>query len=116
VWLGAGLVALGIDEGDRVTEAQMRALLGEGLHPNADAIIDAVVTEQVALGAKFKDAIRYALKQAQLGRPYSRTRPRRAATGTNVPRNSPTGTPCTAATFAQPSPPRNAVASAPKSR
>ncbi|MFI1241467.1 MobF family relaxase [Nocardia salmonicida] len=71
VWLGAGLVALGIDEGDRVTEAQMRALLGEGLHPNADAIIDAAVTEQVALGAKFKDALRYAFKKAQLGRPYS---------------------------------------------
>ncbi|TCJ89923.1 MobF family relaxase [Nocardia alba] len=71
VWLGAGLVTLGIDEGDRVTEAQMRALLGEGLHPNADAIIDAAVTEQVALGAKFKDAFRYALKKAQLGRPYS---------------------------------------------
>ncbi|MFI6573997.1 MobF family relaxase [Nocardia fluminea] len=72
VWLGAGLAALGIDEGDQVTESQMRALLGEGLHPNADAIIDAAITEQVALGAKSKDAIRYALKQAQLGRPYSR--------------------------------------------
>ncbi|MFD4357490.1 MobF family relaxase [Nocardia sp. NPDC058518] len=72
VWLGAGLAALGIDEGDQVTESQMRALLGEGLHPNADAIIDAAIAEQVALGAKGKDAIRYALKQAQLGRPYSR--------------------------------------------
>lgn len=72
VWLGAGLASLGIDEGEQVTEAQMRALLGEGLHPNADAIIDAAITEQVALGAKPKDAIRYALKQAQLGRPYSR--------------------------------------------
>lgn len=71
VWLGTGLAALGIDEGDQVTEAQMRALLGEGLHPNADAIIDAAITEQVALGAKAKDAIRYALKKAQLGRPYS---------------------------------------------
>ncbi|MFG2447555.1 MobF family relaxase [Nocardia fluminea] len=71
VWLGTGLAALGIDEGDQVTESQMRALLGEGLHPNADAIIDAAITEQVALGAKSKDAIRYALKKAQLGRPYS---------------------------------------------
>ena len=72
VWLGAGLSALGIDEGEQVTESQMRALLGEGLHPNADAIIDAAIVEQVALGAKSKDVIRYALKQAQLGRPYSR--------------------------------------------
>ncbi|MGW6730184.1 MobF family relaxase [Nocardia sp. NPDC055029] len=71
VWLGAGLAALGITEGERVIEAQMRALLGEGLHPNADAIIDAAIAEQVALGAKAKDAIRYALKKAQLGRPYS---------------------------------------------
>lgn len=69
VWLGAGLAALDIDEGAQVTEAQMRALLGEGLHPNADAIIDAAITEQVALGAKAKDAIRYALKKAQLGSP-----------------------------------------------
>ncbi|MFF0547254.1 MobF family relaxase [Nocardia thailandica] len=71
VWLGAGLAALGIDEGEQVTEAQMRALLGEGLHPNADQIIDAEMTRQLELGAKFKDAYRHAYKQAQLGRPYS---------------------------------------------
>ncbi|WP_280185256.1 MULTISPECIES: MobF family relaxase [Nocardia] len=72
IWLGSGLGALGISVGDRVSEAQVRALLGEGLHPNADAIIDDAIAAQVELGAKPKDAIRYALHQAQLGRPFGR--------------------------------------------
>ncbi|MBR7551327.1 hypothetical protein KC220_22565, partial [Mycobacterium tuberculosis] len=47
-------------------------MLGEDLHPNADAIIDDAIAAQVELGAKPKDAIRYALHQAQLGRPFGR--------------------------------------------
>jgi len=36
VWMGAGAQLLGVS--GEVTEAQMRALFGEGLHPDADAI------------------------------------------------------------------------------
>ncbi|MGV9408339.1 MobF family relaxase [Nocardia sp. NPDC003693] len=70
IWLGPGLTSLGLADRDPVSEAQMRALFGEGLHPNADAIIDAHIAEQIAVGAKPKDAIRYALAQATLGRPF----------------------------------------------
>ena len=42
VWIGSGLPQLpgpfGLVEGDTVTEDQMKALFGEGLHPNADMI------------------------------------------------------------------------------
>src|ERR1019366_5024275 len=39
VWVGAGLSGLaGVDPGDHVTAAQMKALFGQGRHPNADAI------------------------------------------------------------------------------
>jgi conjugative relaxase-like TrwC/TraI family protein len=39
VWMGRGLSAVpDFPVGDYVTEAQMRALFGEGRHPNADAI------------------------------------------------------------------------------
>jgi hypothetical protein len=42
-WLGSGLAALGIGSGEQVTAAQMKALFGEGRHPNADTIEAAVV-------------------------------------------------------------------------
>ena len=39
VWMGRGLAAVpDFPVGDRVTEAQMVALFGEGRHPNADQI------------------------------------------------------------------------------
>ncbi|MEV0332405.1 hypothetical protein [Nocardia sp. NPDC050717] len=59
---------------------------------NADAIIDSAITEQVTLGAKTKDAIRYALKKAQLRRPHSQFTTAPAATATNAPKRSPSGT------------------------
>jgi hypothetical protein len=37
IWLGKGAEQLGV-AGDEVTEAQMRALFGHGLHPDAEAI------------------------------------------------------------------------------
>jgi hypothetical protein len=40
VWLGQGAVQLGV-EGAVVTEAQMRALFGEGRHPDRDAMLAA---------------------------------------------------------------------------
>ena len=44
VWVGSGLSGLaGVDPGDHVTAAQMRALFGQGRHPNADAISAAMI-------------------------------------------------------------------------
>ncbi|WP_147794736.1 MobF family relaxase [Cellulomonas sp. Y8] len=50
-WVGEGLDSLGVS--GRVTEAQMKALFGEGRHPDADAIERALV----AGGASVKDAM-----------------------------------------------------------
>jgi conjugative relaxase-like TrwC/TraI family protein len=61
-WLGSGLAALGISPGDTVTAAQMKALFGEGRHPNADAIEAAVIA---AGGTKAA-----ALKAGALGRAF----------------------------------------------
>src|ERR1035438_1218417 len=44
VWVGSGLSGLaGVDPGDHVSAAQMRALFGQGRHPNADAISAAMI-------------------------------------------------------------------------
>ena len=40
VWLGKGAEQLGVAGGE-VTEAQMRALFGQGLHPDAEAMLAA---------------------------------------------------------------------------
>jgi conjugative relaxase-like TrwC/TraI family protein len=61
-WLGSGLAALGITAGEQVTAAQMKALFGEGSHPNADTI-EATVIE--AGGSKAA-----ALKAGALGRAF----------------------------------------------
>jgi conjugative relaxase-like TrwC/TraI family protein len=63
VWMGAGLDSIeGICSGDRVTQSQMRALFGEGLHPDAERItaraMDAGVPKEEAL------------KIPELGRPF----------------------------------------------
>lgn len=42
-WYGGGAAQLGVS--GEVTEAQMRALLGEGLHPDADAITERMLAE-----------------------------------------------------------------------
>lgn len=60
LWMGSGIEALGVS--GTVTEAQMRALYGEGLHPEADRII----AERIADGATMKQALR----AAKLGRKY----------------------------------------------
>ena len=41
-WVGTGLAAMGVD--GRVSEAQMKALFGDGLHPDADALIQETLT------------------------------------------------------------------------
>ena len=64
VWMGSGLAGLdGIKADDPVTEAQMKALFGRGLHPLADQIrLD-------ALGAGLTE--RDAEKACRLGRPFA---------------------------------------------
>ena len=37
-WVGSGLAGVGLATGDEVTEAQMKALFGEGRHPNSGAL------------------------------------------------------------------------------
>jgi conjugative relaxase-like TrwC/TraI family protein len=60
VWVGSGLTALGIT--GTVSEAQMKALYGEGLHPDADALIAAAQAE----GKTAAEAVAL----AKLGRGY----------------------------------------------
>ena len=44
VWVGSGLSGLaGVEAGQHVSAAQMRALFGQGRHPNADAISAAMI-------------------------------------------------------------------------
>lgn len=74
VWWGEGLTALADPDGlighdhpalavgGRVDEAQMKALFGEGLHPNADALIAHLIED----GMSAEDAI----KTARLGRKF----------------------------------------------
>ncbi|WP_310962517.1 MobF family relaxase [Nocardioides terrisoli] len=53
VWMGKGAEQLGVAGGE-VSEAQMRALFGAGLHPDADAMRAAGATEAaVRLGARY---------------------------------------------------------------
>ena len=62
-WVGHGVAGLGtVRVGDQVSEAQMRALFGEGRHPDADAL------QKAAIAAG--DTVRNALKATQLGRAY----------------------------------------------
>jgi conjugative relaxase-like TrwC/TraI family protein len=69
-WWGAGLAGLELEgpvsnsatPGARVSEAQMRALFGEGLHPDADLIERA----EIKLGA----TVRAALRASKLGSAY----------------------------------------------
>ena len=60
VWMGSGIELLGVS--GVVSEEQMRALYGEGLHPDAERII----AERIAQGATAKQAV----KAARLGRAY----------------------------------------------
>lgn len=51
-WGGAGMSLLGVD--GEVTEAQMAALFGEGLHPNAEAMLAEDPKADVRLGQRYK--------------------------------------------------------------
>ncbi|WP_134569779.1 MobF family relaxase [Cryobacterium sp. Sr3] len=60
VWVGGGLAALGVS--GVVTEEQMKALYGEGLHPDTERIIAAAQAQGKTMGE--------ATKAAKLGRSY----------------------------------------------
>ncbi|QNE46139.1 relaxase domain-containing protein [Glaciihabitans sp. INWT7] len=60
VWVGSGINALGVS--GMVTETQMKALFGEGLHPNAEQMIAAA--QDAGMSAD------RALESAKLGRSY----------------------------------------------
>lgn len=59
-WMGGGTAVLGVS--GTVSESQMKALFGEGLHPDADRII----ADAIASGKKAKEA----QQAAKLGRSY----------------------------------------------
>ena len=62
-WLGNGLLGIdGLNAGDSVTEEQMKALFGEGRHPNASGI----ETDVLAAGGSAADA----LMASALGRAF----------------------------------------------
>ncbi|WP_405492822.1 MobF family relaxase [Nocardia sp. NBC_00511] len=60
IWMGRGAAELGLS--GMVTEAQMKALFSEGLHPDADTIIAAAIAD----GKTVKQAI----EAAQIGRMF----------------------------------------------
>lgn len=64
VWMGRGVAGLGVS--GLVREDQMAALFGEGLHPEADAMIAAAIYDGASASA--------AIASAQLGRPFPRYR------------------------------------------
>lgn len=53
-WVGAGLEALGVS--GEVSENQMKALFGEGLHPDADEMIAASIAAGTSAAQAHKDA------------------------------------------------------------
>ncbi|MEV0047991.1 MobF family relaxase [Nocardia rhamnosiphila] len=70
-WFGSGLGNVGLTEGEVVTEAQMRALFGHGLHPNAEAMIAAEITATMASEkVSYSEAKARALRSVRLGRPF----------------------------------------------
>ncbi|WP_063002773.1 MobF family relaxase [Nocardia mikamii] len=69
-WWGNGLAALDLSRGDEVTEAQMRALFGQGRHPDAEVIAARVIASEAAKGISLKTAKEIAERATRLGNPY----------------------------------------------
>jgi conjugative relaxase-like TrwC/TraI family protein len=70
-WMGTGLAGLRVT--GPVSEAQMTALFGQGLHPNAEAIMAHYRREHVAAGMseqRLNKVNELARKAASLGRPF----------------------------------------------
>lgn len=70
-WIGSGVAQVGIAEGDRVSEAQMRAVFGHGFHPNAEAMIAAEIDALMADNISYGTAKRSAIRKARLGPRFS---------------------------------------------
>ncbi|MFI2477811.1 MobF family relaxase [Nocardia xishanensis] len=71
-WLGSGLPNVGIEAGEVVTEAQMRALFGHALNPNAEAMIAAEVEALAADGISRRTARAHAVRLVRLGSPFTK--------------------------------------------
>jgi conjugative relaxase-like TrwC/TraI family protein len=71
-WIGRGVHLIGLD-GQEVTEDQMRALFGQGEHPNTDAMITAYLREHVRAGMtgrQRQQVTAAAIRHATLGRRF----------------------------------------------
>lgn len=72
-WWGSGLDAVDIVVGDEVTESQMWALFGRGIHPNAEAMTAERVAELRAEGVSARTAKASALREvARIGTPFAK--------------------------------------------
>lgn len=72
-WIGAGLGGLGLAVGDVVAEAQMRALYGQGRHPNAEQIVADFLAARVGDDTgndEYDRLTAEAAKATRLGRRY----------------------------------------------
>ncbi|MBF4999136.1 relaxase domain-containing protein [Nocardia sp. BSTN01] len=69
-WWGNGLAALNLSPGDEVTEAQMRALFGQGRHPDTETITARIITAETVKGTSLKAAGEMAQRATRLGNPY----------------------------------------------
>ncbi|MEE2061806.1 MobF family relaxase [Rhodococcus artemisiae] len=70
-WMGNGLESLtGVDSGSQVEADQMRALFGEGRHPNATEIEKQTIAEAVTRGLEPEAAARLGMAETRLGNPF----------------------------------------------
>lgn len=70
-WTGSGLAELEtIGAGEHVSEAHMKALFGDGLHPEADTMYAEKFAAELAAGASTKNAERAASAAIKLGRAF----------------------------------------------
>src|SRR5690349_15618905 len=67
-WLGSGLADLGI--GGEVSEAQMKALFGQGAHPDSQTLVPQRIAVYVAAGETPEQAQALARKDVRLGRAF----------------------------------------------
>jgi conjugative relaxase-like TrwC/TraI family protein len=76
-WTGRGAPLLGLD-GQQVTEDQMRALFGQGEHPNTDAIVRAYLNTHIRHGMterQLSEVTAAAIRHATLGRRFPAYKP-----------------------------------------
>lgn len=71
-WRGQGMASLGeVTAGTVVTEDQMKALFGDGMHPAANEIQQRVIRAEIRGGATEKQAQERATKSAKLGAAFA---------------------------------------------